>query len=404
MKNISGGVCAPQGFKASGLHCGMRKNKERRDVALISCDTLCNAAATYTTNRVKAAPVYLNMQNMQRGKMRAVIANSGNANACAPNGMEKAQKMCDITAKALGIAPNEVFVCSTGVIGVELDTTPIEKNIDKLVASLSTNGGDDAANAILTTDTVKKEISLECEIGGKTVKMGAMAKGSGMIHPNMGTMLCFITTDANIESDVLQSALLSVVKRTFNRVSVDGDTSTNDTAVILASGLAGNAPIVENSAEYDAFYKMLFAVCEHLARAIAKDGEGATHLITCTVDGASTEAKAEKLAKSIISSSLTKAAMFGADANWGRVLCAMGYSGEDFEPDEVTISFASKAGEIIVCENGRGLVFDEDLAKKILTEADIEIRAKLSEGNESATVWGCDLTYDYVKINGDYRT
>ncbi len=404
MKNISGGVCAPQGFKATGLHCGMRKNKERRDVALIFCDTICNAAATYTTNRVKAAPVYLNMQNMKSGKMRAVIANSGNANACAPNGMEKAQKMCDITAKALQIAPNEVFVCSTGVIGVELDTTPIENNIDKLVAALSTNGGDDAANAILTTDTVKKEISLECEIGGKTVKMGAMAKGSGMIHPNMGTMLCFITTDANIESDVLQSALLSVVKRTFNRVSVDGDTSTNDTAVILASGLAGNESIKEGTAEYDAFYKMLFAACEYLARAIAKDGEGATHLITCTVDGASTEAKAEKLAKSIISSSLTKAAMFGADANWGRVLCAMGYSGEDFEPDEVTISFASNAGEITVCQNGRGLVFDEDLAKKILTEADIEIRAKLSEGKESATVWGCDLTYDYVKINGDYRT
>lgn len=404
MKNISGGVCAPQGFKASGLHCGMRKNKERRDVALIFCDTICNAAATYTTNRVKAAPVYLNMQNMKSGKMRAVIANSGNANACAPNGMAKAQKMCDITAKALGIAPNEVFVCSTGVIGVELDTTPIENNIDNLVSALSKNGGDDAANAILTTDTIKKEISLECEIGGKTVKMGAMAKGSGMIHPNMGTMLCFITTDANIESDVLQSVLLSVVKRTFNRVSVDGDTSTNDTAVVLASGLAGNESIKEGTADYDAFYKMLFAVCEYLARAIAKDGEGATHLITCTVDGASTEAKAERLAKSIISSSLTKAAMFGADANWGRVLCAMGYSGEDFEPDEVTISFASNAGEITVCENGRGLVFDEDLAKKILTEADIEIRAKLLEGKESATVWGCDLTYDYVKINGDYRT
>ena len=404
MKEISGGVCAPSGFRASGIHCGMRKNKERRDVALIVCDNVCNAAATFTTNRVKAAPVYLDMQNIKNGKMRAVIANSGNANACAPNGMEKAQKMSEIVGGALGIPSDEVFVCSTGVIGVELDTTPIENNIDKLVSALSTDGGDDAANAILTTDLIKKEIAIEGEIGGKTVKIGAMAKGSGMIHPNMGTMLCFITTDANIAPDVLHTALLSVVKRTFNRVSVDGDTSTNDTAVILASGLAGNAEIAQDSAEYTQFYEMLFKVCEYLARAIARDGEGATHLITCTVQGARDELSAERMAKSIISSSLTKAAMFGADANWGRVLCAMGYSGEDFDPEKATISFKSDAGEITVCENGRGLVFDEELAKRILTQAEIEINAKIDEGNGCATVWGCDLTYDYVKINGDYRT
>ena len=404
MKEILGGVCAPKGFKAAGLHCGMRKNKERRDVALITCDTVCNAAAVYTTNRVKAAPVYLNMKNMESGKMRAVIANSGNANACAPNGMEKAQKMAEVCANALGISSNEVFVCSTGVIGVELDTTPIENNIDKLVSVLSVDGGDDAANAILTTDLVKKEIALETEIGGKTVRMGAMAKGSGMIHPNMGTMLCFITTDAAIETVVLQKALREVVAKTFNRVSVDGDTSTNDTAVVLASGLAGNQAIAENSAEYVTFCEILYKACEHLARAIARDGEGATHLVTCTVCGAKDEKSAEKLAKSIISSSLTKAAMFGADANWGRVICAMGYSGEDFDPDSVTISFVSNAGEITVCENGRGVVFDEDLAKKILSEDEIQICAKLCEGDGNATVWGCDLTYDYVKINGDYRT
>ncbi len=404
MKEILGGVCAPLGFTAAGIHSGIRKNKDRLDLALISCERECNAAATFTTNRVKAAPVQLDMKNIKSGKMQAVIVNSGNANACAPNGMENAEKMCKIAAEALNIAPERVFVCSTGVIGVELDTTPVEKGMPSLVSALSKEGAENAAQAILTTDLVKKEIALEAEIGGKTVKIGAIAKGSGMIHPNMGTMLCFITTDAAISSELLHDALLATVKRTFNRVSVDGDTSTNDTAVVMASGLAGNAEITDKNEDYNTFCALLYKVCEHLAREMARDGEGATHLITCVVSGAKDEKSAEKMAKSVIGSSLTKAAMFGADANWGRVICAMGYSGEDFDPEKVKISFKSSVGEILVCENGRGLVFDEDLAKKILTQEEVIICAELCEGQASATVWGCDLTYDYVKINGDYRS
>jgi len=318
--------------------------------------------------------------------------------------MENAEKMCKVTADALNIAPDRVFVCSTGVIGVEIDTTPVENAMPALVGMLSKEGAENAAQAILTTDLVKKEIALEAEIGGKPVKIGAIAKGSGMIHPNMGTMLCFITTDTAISSELLDVALKETVKRTFNRVSVDGDTSTNDTAVVLASGLAGNAEITDKGADYDIFCEMLYKVCEHLARAIARDGEGATRLITCTVDGAKDEKSAEKLAKSVIGSSLTKAAMFGSDANWGRVICAMGYSGEEFDPEKVKISFKSVKGEILVCEDGRGLVFDEDKAKEILSQDEVVIYCELSEGEGKATVWGCDLTYDYVKINGDYRS
>ena len=404
MKEILGGVCAPIGFTAAGIHSGIRKNKERLDLALISCEKECNAAATFTTNRVKAAPVYLDMQNIESGKMQAVVVNSGNANACAPNGMENAEKMCKVTADALGIAPNRVFVCSTGVIGVELDTTPVENAMPALVSQLSKEGAEAAAQAILTTDLVKKEIALEDTIGGKIVKIGAIAKGSGMIHPNMGTMLCFITTDAAISSELLNAALKDTVKKTFNRVSVDGDTSTNDTAVVLSSGLAGNAEITDKNADYEIFCALLYKVCEHLARAIARDGEGATRLITCEVVGAKDEASAEKLAKSVIGSALTKAAMFGSDANWGRVICAMGYSGEEFDPEKVKISFKSCKGEILVCEAGRGLVFDEDVAKEILSQDEVIIYCELCEGEGKATVWGCDLTYDYVKINGDYRS
>lgn len=404
MKEISGGVCAPLGFTASGIHSGIRKNKERLDLALIYCERECNAAAVFTTNRVKAAPVYLDMKNIKSGKMQAVIANSGNANACAPNGMQSAEKMCAATAKELNLSPERVFVCSTGVIGVELDTTPVENALPALAKSLSKEGAEAAAQAILTTDLVKKEIALEAEIGGKTVKIGAIAKGSGMIHPNMGTMLCFITTDAAIDATLLDKALKETVKRTFNRVSVDGDTSTNDTAVVLASGMAGNAEITSEDEDYNTFCALLYKVCEHLARAIARDGEGATRLITCEVKGAKDEKSAEKLAKSVIGSSLTKAAMFGSDANWGRVICAMGYSGEEFDPEKVKISFKSVKGEILVCEAGRGLVFDEDKAKEILSQDEVIISASLAEGNGQATVWGCDLTYDYVKINGDYRS
>lgn len=404
MKKISGGVCAPKGFRAAGVHCGVRKNKDRRDLALIACEKDCTAAAVYTRNRVKAAPVYLNMKHMESGKMRAILCNSGNANACAPNGMAAAQRMCMAAGEALSAPAEKIFVCSTGVIGVELDVTPIERAMPALCAALSEQGGDDAAHAILTTDTVKKEIAVSSIIGGREVRIGAIAKGSGMIHPNMGTMLCFITTDAAIERSLLDRALRACVDRTFNRVSVDGDTSTNDTAVILASALAANPLIADEGEEYQAFCAMLYTVCEYLAKAIARDGEGATRLVACTVSGAADEAHAARLAKSVISSSLTKAAMFGADANWGRVICAMGYSGETFDPEQVEISFASCKGEITVCQNGRGLAFDEIKAKDILSQDEVEIRVTLAEGSACATAWGCDLTYDYVKINGDYRT
>ncbi len=404
MKEIHGGVCAAGGFKAAGIHCGIRKNRSKADLALIVSECDCVAAACYTRNRVKAAPVYVTQDNLKDGKARAIICNSGNANACAPNGKENAIRMCQSVANALGISASDVVCTSTGVIGEELPVHVIEEAMPALVADLSSEGGDRAATAILTTDTIKKECSYSAVIGGKEVKIGGIAKGSGMIHPNMGTMLAFITTDANITSSALQTALSTAVDKSFNRVSVDGDTSTNDMAVVLANKTAGNAEITEDSADFAAFSELLFAVCAYLARCIAKDGEGATKLVTCTVSGADTEENAVALAKSVISSSLTKAAMFGADANWGRVLCAMGYSGIEFDPQTVTVSFRSAVGSITVCENGAGLVFDEDLAKKILSEAEVEICASMTAGDATASAWGCDLTYDYVKINGDYRT
>ena len=404
MKEIQGGVCAAGGFQAAGIHCGIRKNRAKADLALIVSECECVAAACYTRNRVKAAPVYVSQENLKDGKARAIICNSGNANACAPNGKENAQRMCRAVGDALGFAAEDVVCTSTGVIGEELPVSVIEDAMPRLCADLSADGGDRAANAILTTDTIKKECAYQTVIGGKEVKIGGIAKGSGMIHPNMGTMLAFITTDANIAADALQTALSSAVEKSFNRVSVDGDTSTNDMAVVLANKTAGNAEIRLGTDEYVAFSELLFAVCSYLARMIAKDGEGATRMITCTVSGAKTEEDAVCLAKSVISSSLVKAAMFGTDANWGRVLCAMGYSGVEFDPQTVTVSFRSAVGEITVCEQGAGLVFDEDMAKKILSEDEIEICATLCAGSASASAWGCDLTYDYVKINGDYRT
>ncbi len=404
MKMISGGVCAPQGFKAGGVHCGIRKNKTKRDLALIVADTLCSAAGTFTRNKVKAAPVRLCIETLKSGKARAIVCNSGNANACAPNGEENARRMAQACGKALGIPADEVLVASTGVIGQELPANVIEAGIPHAVEALG-NDSDAAAEAIMTTDTRKKEFAFETEICGKTVKLGGICKGSGMIHPNMGTMLCFMTTDAAISSDAIGKALRQAVERTFNRVSVDGDTSTNDSAILLASGAAGNPEIIdENSEGFAEFSKALEELCRSLAREIARDGEGATRLVTCSLKGAESEEVAVALAKSVICSSLVKAAMFGADANWGRVICAMGYSGAPLNPEQVDISFASKAGEILVCKDGRGLAFDEDLAKKILVEDEIEIKVDLRAGNACATAWGCDLTYDYVKINGDYRT
>ena len=407
LKYIDGGVCAAQGFRAAGIHVGVKTHAAwKKDVALIVSDVECAAAGVFTKNVVKSAPIHVTKAHLVNGKARAVIANSGNANACAPQGEENAEKMCAAAAKAIGCAPEDMVVASTGVIGQTLNISVIEEGMPALYAALarSDEASDAAAHAIMTTDTVKKEVAVETVIGGKTVRMGGIAKGSGMIHPNMGTMLCFLTTDCAISPEMIKTALLETVNVSFNRISVDGDTSTNDTCCVLANGLAGNAPITEKGEDYDAFLEALQALCVTLAKKMASDGEGARHLLTCTVSGAKEEAQAETIAKSVISSTLTKAAIFGADANWGRVLCAMGYSGVDFDPDKVDVSFVSDAGEILVCAKGRGLDFDETKAKKILTEHDVTIAITMGEGAASCTCWGCDLTYDYVKINGDYRT
>ncbi len=408
MNYIEGGVCAAKGFSAGGVHCGVKAGSDpaKRDLALILSEKECAAAAVYTTNRVKAAPLYVTMEHLEEGVCRGVIANSGNANACAPKSHENALEMCTMAATATGLKPQDFVVASTGVIGQTIDLAPIQAGLPGLVKSLSADaaGSDAAAHAIMTTDTVKKEAAVELELGGKRVRIGAIAKGSGMIHPNMGTMLCFITTDCAITSDMLQEALHFVTKKTFNRVTVDGDTSTNDMCVVLANGLAGNDQIEWADDDFETFQAALLELCTGLARGIAGDGEGASRLVTCTVSDARNEETAERLAKAVVSSSLVKAAMFGADANWGRVLCAMGYSKAPFRPEFVDVAFASAAGEIAVCKDGAGLAFDEDLAKKILTQDEVIIKVDLHEGDAAATCWGCDLTYDYVKINGDYRT
>ena len=406
-KMIEGGVCAAKGFSAGGIHVGVKShNSDKKDIALIVSERQCAAAAVYTTNAVKAAHIHVDKAHLENGLARAAFVNSGNANACAPNGEKHAETICAAVAKAVGCAAEDVICAATGVIGQELNVGVIEAGIPALFASLSASpaGSDAAAHAIMTTDTVKKELALETEIGGKTVHIGGITKGSGMIHPNMGTLLCFVTTDCAISPAMIREALLETVKVSFNRISVDGDTSTNDTFCVMANGMAGNAEITEKNADYAAFAAALKGLCVPLAIAMASDGEGAKHLITCEVTGAADERSAEALAKAVISSTLTKAAIFGADANWGRVLCAMGYSGEQFDADKVDVRFASAAGEIAVCIAGRGLAFDEDLAKKILTEHDVVIKIAMGEGSASCTCWGCDITYEYIKINGDYRT
>ena len=407
LKLIDGGVCAAQGFKAAGIHVGVKTHADwKKDVALIVSDVDCAASAVFTKNVVKAAPIHVDRAHLADGKARAIIANSGNANACAPHGEENAIKMCQAAAKAIGCKPEDVLVSSTGVIGQTINVQVIEDGVPELYGALAATpeASDAAAHAIMTTDTEKKEVAVETVIGGKVVRMGGIAKGSGMIHPNMGTMLCFLTTDCAISPEMIKTALLETVNVSFNRISVDGDTSTNDSCIVLANGMAGNPVITEKGGDYAAFLEALQALCMTLAKKMASDGEGAKHLITCNVQGAAGEQSAETIAKSVISSTLTKAAIFGADANWGRVLCAMGYSGEEFDPDKVDVHFASAAGDIEVCHQGRGLDFDEDLAKKILTEHDIEINITMGEGSGSCTCWGCDITYDYIKINGDYRT
>ena len=370
LKFIDGGVCAAQGFKAAGIHVGVKTHANwKKDVALIVSDVDCAASAVFTKNVVKAAPIHVDKTHLADGKARAIIANSGNANACAPHGEENAIKMCQAAAKAIGCKPEDVLVSSTGVIGQTINVQVIEDGVPELYGALahSAEASDAAAHAIMTTDTEKKEVAVETVIGGKVVRMGGIAKGSGMIHPNMGTMLCFLTTDCAISPEMIKTALLETVNVSFNRISVDGDTSTNDSCIVLANGMAGNPVITEKGGDYAAFLEALQALCMTLAKKMASDGEGAKHLITCNVQGAAGEQSAETIAKSVISSTLTKAAIFGADANWGRVLCAMGYSGEEFDPDKVDVHFASAAGDIEVCHQGRGLDFDEDLAKKILT-------------------------------------
>ncbi|MBE6627889.1 MAG: bifunctional ornithine acetyltransferase/N-acetylglutamate synthase [Ruminococcaceae bacterium] len=404
MKLINGGVCAAKGFVANGIHCGIRKNKTKRDLAMIMSECPASAAAVYTTNLVKGAPLLVTKAHLANGVAQAVICNSGNANTCNANGIEVAEQMSALVAKELGISANDVVVASTGVIGQPLNLEPIANGIPVLAKGLSANGGEAAAEGIMTTDTVKKEVAVSFEIGGKTCTLGGIAKGSGMIHPNMATMLVFITTDVAISPAMLQKALSTDITNTFNMVSVDGDTSTNDMVTVLANGMAGNDEITEENEDFAIFMKALNTVTVALCRMIAGDGEGATKLLECKVTGAKDVPTAKTVAKSVICSSLLKAAMFGADANWGRVLCAIGYSGADVDVNAVDVSFRSAKGEIIVCKNGAGVEFSEEIAKEILLEKEIEILISLGKGEGSATAWGCDLTYDYVKINGDYRT
>ncbi|MBR2987781.1 MAG: bifunctional glutamate N-acetyltransferase/amino-acid acetyltransferase ArgJ [Clostridia bacterium] len=404
IKLITGGVCAAAGFKAGGIHCGIRKNRTKKDLALIVSDRKAAAAAVYTTNLVKGAPLTVTKDHISDGYAQAVICNSGNANTCNADGIEIAEKMSDLVAEATGISARDVIVASTGVIGQRLSTEPIANGMARLVSALSENGGADAAEAIMTTDTRMKEVAVEFTLGGKTCHLGGIAKGSGMIHPNMATMLVFITTDCAVSPEMLRRALKSDVADTFNMVSVDGDTSTNDMVTVLANGAAGNCEITEANDDFAVFMKALNTVTVQLCRMIAGDGEGATKLLECRVSSAVSENVAKTVAKSVICSSLLKAAMFGADANWGRVLCAIGYSGAPVDTDAIDVSFRSEAGEILVCKNGAGVDFSEEKAKEILLRDEIEILVDLGEGHMSATAWGCDLTYDYVKINGDYRT
>lgn len=423
MQFVEGGICAPLGFTASGMNCGIKPNNPKNDTALIFSEKICNVAGVFTQNRVKAECVKLSKKNIANGKAQSVIVNSGNANACTgEQGYENALRESRAVAEELKISPEDVIVCSTGVIGQQLPVQVIERNVKELVSKLSKKGNLDARTAIMTTDTHFKECALEAEIGGKTVHIGAMCKGSGMIHINLGTMLCFITSDCSISSEMLEKALRKSIETTFNCVSVDGDTSTNDSLVILANGMAENPQITDEGKDFDAFLEALNKINTQMAKKIAGDGEGATKLIECNVKGAKDDETARRLAKSVISSSLVKAAFFGKDANWGRILCAMGYSGEEFDPDKTRVCFESvegakrpgftdfigeqtgKKNSIMVFDHGVPLNFDEDFAKKVLQEDEVAINITCEDGNGKGTAWGCDLTYDYVKINGDYRT
>ena len=401
---IEGGVCAAKGFQAAGVHCGIRKNRSKKDLALIYSQTECAVACTYTQNKVFGAPITVTRKHVANGKAKAIICNSGNANTCNANGVEIAEKTCALAAEALGISAEDVVVASTGVIGQPLSIEPIAAGLPVLVSQLSTQGSTDACEGIMTTDTYPKECAYAFSLEGVECHIGAIAKGSGMIHPNLATMLAFITTDAAIAPALLQKAVSEVVDDTFNMVSVDGDTSTNDMLSVLANGLAGNPVITEETPAYQDFKQALFAVCENVSKKLAGDGEGATKLLECTVRHAPDKTTAKKIAKSVICSSLFKAAMFGADANWGRILCAIGYTDAAFDISKIAVDLSSKAGCIHVCENGAGVPFSEETAKIVLSEEEIHVDIDMNDGSAYATAWGCDLTYDYVKINGDYRT
>ena len=403
MKIVDGGVCAAKGFTAAGVHCGIRKNKAKKDLALIVSEKKAAAAAVYTTNLVKGAPLTVTKAHLADGTAQAIICNSGNANTCNANGIEIAEQMCSLLADGLHISADDVVVASTGVIGQPLDIAPIKAGIGPLIDALGDRSSD-AAQGIMTTDTKEKSVAVEFTVGGKVCRLGGIAKGSGMIHPNMATMLVFLTTDCAISPKMLQKALSGDVAETFNMVSVDGDTSTNDMVTILANGMAENPEICAEGAALDIFMQALNTVTVHLCRCIAGDGEGATKLLECRVTGAADKATAKTVAKSVICSSLTKAAMFGADANWGRVLCAIGYSGADVDVNRIDVAFRSQKGTVAVCESGAGIPFSEEEAKQILLQPEIEILVELNAGEAASTAWGCDLTYDYVKINGDYRT
>ena len=403
LEQIKGGVCAAKGFTASGVHCGIRKSRQKRDIALIYSQTPATAAAVYTTNLVKGAPLIVTKEHIADGKAQAIICNSGNANTCNANGIDIAEQTSRLLAEELHISPNDVVVASTGVIGQPLDIQPIREGIPRLVRELGDHS-DQAAEGIMTTDTKVKEIAVRFSVGGVECRIGGIAKGSGMIHPNMATMLVFITTDCAISAPMLQKALSADVADTFNMVSVDGDTSTNDMVTVLANGMAGNREIVAEGEDFAVFMQALNTVTVYLCRCIAADGEGATKRLECRVSGAADRITAKTVAKSVVCSSLTKAAMFGADANWGRVLCAIGYSGAAVDVERIDVRFRSAKGEILVCENGAGVPFSEEKAKEILLEPEIDILVDLKSGAFASTAWGCDLTYDYVKINGDYRT
>ena len=404
LKMISGGVCAAKGFKAGGVHCGIRKNHSKKDLSMIVSDVPASAAAVYTTNLVKGAPLKVTKDHLADGVAQAVICNSGNANTCNANGIEIAEQMCALAGQALGVKPEDVVVASTGVIGQPLDIAPIASGIPALAEGLSYDGSASAAEGIMTTDTALKEVAVAFQAGGVECHLGGIAKGSGMIHPNMATMLVFLTTDAAIAPDMLKRALSTDIQATFNMLSIDGDTSTNDMVTVLANGMAGNPVIDAEGDDFAAFMQALNTVTVQLCRMIAGDGEGATKLLECRVSGAADLMTARTVAKSVVCSSLLKAAMFGADANWGRVLCAIGYSGADVDVDKVDVAFKSPAGVVEVCKNGAGVPFSEELAKTVLLEKEIEIVVGLNAGDAASTAWGCDLTYDYVKINGDYRT